>query len=207
MGKKSQKTKTTYGNTTTTNPYVTATTTNKGTTTQFNDGTALNSVYNYVNNSMDNLLNEYLNPSLDSATNRAKISEYTNNLNKETKNSLENNIINPLSNRNMIRSSQATDLYNNLAASNSNALGSYLNQLLSESQANTGNVLTTLLNAYLQGYNVASGTQAQSLETSKGNATSTTSTSGGLFNDILGVAYPLVKLASPDAGAKGKVSK
>ena len=56
MGKKSQVTTRTYGNTTTKNPYATATTTNGGTTASFNDGTALNSIYNFVNSNIDSLL-------------------------------------------------------------------------------------------------------------------------------------------------------
>ena len=46
MGKKSKKTtsKTVYGNTTTTNPFVTSQTTNKGTTSTFNPGTAFDTV-------------------------------------------------------------------------------------------------------------------------------------------------------------------
>ena len=50
MGKKSNKTTTTYGNTTTKNPYATASTNNSGTTASFNEGSALDTVYNFVNN-------------------------------------------------------------------------------------------------------------------------------------------------------------
>lgn len=196
MGKSSQKTSTVYGKTTTSNPYATATTTNKGTTTKLNEGTALNSVYNFVNNSMDNLLNEFLNPTLDSTTNKAKINEYTKNLNKETNKILENNIINPLSNRNMVRSSQATDMYNYLTKTNADSVASYLNELLADSQANTANVINTLLNAYLQGYNVASGTQSQSLMTSQGNATRKTTMSKSPLDNVLNTLTTLSNLGS-----------
>ena len=56
MGKKSSKkpsttkTTTTYGKTTTANPYAVASTNNSGTVSNFQPGTALESVYNYVNN-------------------------------------------------------------------------------------------------------------------------------------------------------------
>ena len=132
MGKKSSTTSKVYGNTTTSNPYATATTNNSGTTAAFQPGTALDSVYNFVNNNINSLLDEYLNPSLDSATNQAKLNEYTNTLATESLKNLENNIINPLSNRNMIRSSQATDLYENLSDANTDSLSSYINELLSE---------------------------------------------------------------------------
>lgn len=156
----------TYKDTTTTNPYVTSHTTDKGTTTTLQPNTALSSVYNFTNSNIDNLLNQYLNPSLDSATNKAKLNEF----NKQQKLNLENNIISPLANRNMIRSSQATDMYNNL----SNQSADYANSLLANSQNDTASVINNLMNLALQGYNVISGNQAQSLNTSAGNGTTQT---------------------------------
>ena len=173
MGKQSNKTSVVYGNTTTKNPYATATTNNSGTTATFQPGTALDSIYKYVNNNINSLLDEYLNPSLNSTTNQAKLNAYTTTLNNETMKNLENNIINPLSNRNMIRSSQATDLYENLSDANTDSISSYVNELLAESQNNTAAVLNNLLSAYMQGYNVISDMQNQSLSTSAGNATTT----------------------------------
>ena len=177
MGKQSSKTytsaNTVYGNTTTSNPYAVATTNNGGTSAKFQEGTALDSVYKFVNN-INSLLDEYLNPTLDSTTNQAKLNAFTKTLNNTTLNNLENNIINPLSNRNMVRSSQATDLYKNLSNQNTNSLSSYIDELLSESQNNTAQVMNNLLASYMQGYNVISDMQNQSLQTSSGNA----STSG-----------------------------
>jgi hypothetical protein len=169
---------TTYKNTTTTNPYVTSTTNDSGTTTSLKDGTALSSVYNFTNANMDDLLNQYLNPSLDTATNQAQLNAYTKTLNNETRKNLENNIITPLSQRNMIRSSQATDLYNNLAKQQNDAISDYTANLLTNSQENTANIITNLMNYALQGYNVVSGNQAQSLNTSSGNASKNTNSSG-----------------------------
>lgn len=182
MGKQSNKTSTVYGNTTTSNPYATATTTNGGTTAAFQPGTALDSVYNFVNKNMGSLLDEYLNPSLNSTTNQAKLNAYTSALSTESLKNLENNIISPLSDRNMIRSSQATDLYNNLSEANTNSLSNYINELLSESQDNSAAMINNLLSAYMQGYNVISDMQNQSLQTSAGNATTTTKGSGSLLS-------------------------
>ncbi len=182
MGKQSNKTSTVYGNTTTSNPYATATTTNGGTTAAFQPGTALDSVYNFVNKNMGSLLDEYLNPSLNSTTNQAKLNAYTSALSTESLKNLENNIINPLSERNMVRSSQATDLYKNLSESNTNALSSYINELLSGSQENSAAMINNLLSAYMQGYNVISDMQNQSLQTSAGNSTTTTKGSGSLLS-------------------------
>ena len=187
MGKQSQNSTSTtskiYGNTTTNNPYASATTNNSGTTANFQPGTALDSIYNFVNKNMDSLLDEYLNPNLNSTTNQAKLNAYTNKLNSETYKNLENNIINPLSNRNMVRSSQATDLYKNLSDQNASSLSSYINDLLADSQENTASMMNNLLAAYMQGYNVISDMQSQSLQTSAGNGSTTTyssSSSNGL---------------------------
>ena len=181
MGKQSQNSTSTtskiYGNTTTNNPYASATTNNSGTTANFQPGTALDSIYNFVNKNMDSLLDEYLNPNLNSTTIHAKLNAYTNKLNCETYKNLENNIINPLSNRNMVRSSQATDLYKNLSDQNASSLSSYINDLLADSQENTASMMNNLLAAYMQGYNVISDMQNQSLQTSAGNGTTTTNSS------------------------------
>lgn len=187
MGKQSQNSTSTtskiYGNTTTNNPYASATTNNSGTTANFQPGTALDSIYNFVNKNMDSLLDEYLNPNLNSTTNQAKLNAYTNKLNSETYKNLENNIINPLSNRNMVRSSQATDLYKNLSDQNASSLSSYINDLLADSQENTASMMNNLLAAYMQGYNVISDMQNQSLQTSAGNGTTTTNSSSS-SNDL-----------------------
>ncbi|MBR1776322.1 hypothetical protein IJ750_04540 [bacterium] len=188
MGKKSQKTtsKTVYGNTTTTNPYVTATTNNNGTVANFQPGTAFEAIYNNVNRDMGNLLEEYLNPTLNSVTNRAKLNTFNDALAGSTRQNLENNIINPLSNRNMLRSSQAADLYKNLSNQNNASLDSYISSLLSESQDNTARMMSNLLTMYMQGLGALNDVQNQSLQTSSGNATrtNTTKTSSDTLSDL-----------------------
>ena len=164
---------TTYSKTTTKNPYVTSVTDNYGTTTTLNDGTAYKSIYDYNNKNMDELLEEYRHPTLNTPTNQALLQNYTDNLNKQSKKALENNIINPLANRNMIRSSQATNMYNNLAEAMNDSISDYSAELLANSQRNTGDMINLLMNAYLQGHNAVNGNQALSLQTSAGNATTT----------------------------------
>ena len=58
MGKKSSKTtnKTVYGNTTTTNPYVTSQTNNSRTATSFNQGSAFDSINKFVNKLMPHII-------------------------------------------------------------------------------------------------------------------------------------------------------
>ena len=179
--KSNSSSSTTYKNTTTTNPYVTSTTTDKGTTTTLQPNTALSSVYNFTNQNIDNLLNEYLNPSYDNAVNQAKMNYFKRNLDDTTRQNLENNIIAPLAQRNMIRSSQATDLYNNLVKQNNRAIADYADNLLASSQNDTGNIINNLMNMALQGYNVISGNQAQSLQTSSGNANRTGGSSSSSY--------------------------
>lgn len=181
MGSKSQTTtsRTVYGDTTTSNPYAYARTNNSGTVANFQNGTALNSVYNFVNRNIDSLLNDYLTPNLNSLTNQAKLRTFRNNLDSESYRSLENNIINPLSRRNMIRSSQATDLYRNLADRNNASVDDYITDLISQAQDNSAKMLTNLLTYYMQGADYLSDMQKQSLNTSSGNATKTSETNGG----------------------------
>lgn len=173
-----QDTKKTYTNTSTSNPYVTSKTTNSGTVTKLKNGTALSSLYNFANNNIDSLLDQYLHPDINSEVNQAKLQTYQRNLTDETRKNLENNIIAPLTERNMLRSSQATDLYNQLAKQNAISTSDYITSLLSENQNNTGNLINNLMNMVFQGYNVVSGNQAQSLNTSSGNASTSTNASG-----------------------------
>lgn len=187
-------TKTSYNNaftrTATTNPYAYSKTDNSGTISGFQDGTALQSVYNFVNNSIDSLLNEYMNPNLNSITNRSQLNSFANSLNQQTKNNLENSIINPLSNRNMIRSSQATDLYKNLANQNIASIADYTNNLLTNSQANTAKMLSNLLSYYMLGANYLTDMQNHSLNaSSNGN---TAQTSKGNSNELAKEVIPIV---------------
>ena len=194
MGSKSNSTTTStiYRNTTTKNPYAYAKTNNSGTVSGFYNGTALNSIYNFVNNSIDSLLNDYMNPNLNSVTNKAKLNSFANTLANQTRNNMENNIINPLSNRNMIRSSQAQDLYKNLSNQNVSAIANYANDLISNSQNDTAKMLTNLLSYYMQGANYLSGMQNQSLNTSKGNATQIGNSTSGSGSDAIAEIIPII---------------
>lgn len=200
MGKKSNNTTNTtiYGNTTTTNPYVTSQTTNKGTTSVFKPNTAFNTINDFVNNNMNNLLDEYLNPTLNSITNQAKMNAFMNALNSQTTKNVENNIVNPLSQRNMIRSSQATNMYNNLIQNNANQIGNYANDLIANSQTETAKVLANLMLLYMNGYGAISDNQKQSLAMSQGNATTTQKAieSGMSSGEMAQIALQVAMLAA-----------
>ena len=169
-----------------------------GTVSSFNKGTAFDTINNFVNQNMNSLLEQYLNPSLDSITNQAKLKSFTEALNSESLKSLENNIINPLSNRQMVRSSQATNLYNNLSRQNTNAISNYANELLANTQKDMASVLGNLMLLYMNGYSAISDNQKQSLQTSMGNSTTSQSTTdkGMSGQDMTQLALQLAMLAS-----------
>lgn len=160
------------------NPYATVYTDKNGTTSQFNDNSWFGNINNYANANANQLLEEWRNPTLDSATNRAKINAYQKNLNEGALNSLENNIIAPLSQRNMIRSSQATNLYRGLNDSLTDNYNTFITNLLADSQKNTGTMIDQLTNWYMQGQNVLNQAEQNAINQASGNATSTTNSIG-----------------------------
>lgn len=167
----SSTSKTTYSASSQNNPFYQSSTDKKGNTTvKFAKGSAGETAYNYVNENISGLLNDYLKPSLDSVTNRAKLDAF----NKTQQANLQNNIINPLANNGMIRSSQATNLYKDL----SNQSADYGKQLISESQDNTWNMINNLISMYTQAYTGASNEEGQSINSSLGAGTTTSKSSG-----------------------------
>ena len=160
----------TFIDTNTSNPYYQTTTDKNGNTTNnFVKGSAGETAYKFVNNNIGQLLDNYLNPSLDSATNQAKLSAF----NKQQQSNLQNNIINPLANNNMVRSSQATNMYNNL----SNQSADYANQLLANTQTDTWNMINNLMDLYTTGYTGASNDISTALKAGVGNNSTTSSSS------------------------------
>lgn len=174
MGNSSKKTSsshnTVYGKTTTSNPFVVSKTNNKGTLSSFAKGSAYDTLNKFVNNNVGAVLDGYLNPTLDSVANKSKFDSYKNALSNSARASFENDVINPLSTRNMIRSSQATNMYKNLSNNLSNNLANYANELLANSRTESESMLKTLLGAYMDSFNVINANQNTSLSTSKGNA-------------------------------------
>lgn len=156
------------------NPYTTVITNSSGTTADFNDNTWFGDINNYANANAKDLLEEWRNPNLNSTTNQAKINMYNKEMGKNLNNALENNIIAPLSQRNMIRSSQATDLYKGLSNSMADKYDDFINNLLANSQENTGKMIDQLTNWYMQGQNVLNQDIQNSINHANGNATSTT---------------------------------
>ena len=159
--------KTSFSNVSQSNPFYNTTVDENGNINNtFKNGSAGQTAYNFVNQNISDLLNNYLNPSLDSTTNRAKLNEF----NKTQQQNLQNNIINPLANNNMIRSSQATNMYNNL----SNQAADYSNQLLANAQADTWNMINNLVGLYTQAYNGVNNEQNSAINAALGTGTTST---------------------------------
>ena len=198
MGSNSSKSssRTIYGNTTTSNPYAYSKTDNSVTLAGFKSGTALQSVYDIVNKSVDSLLNEYINPDPNSQINQSKIKSFSDTLARQTRSNLENDIINPLSKRNMLRSSQATDLYRNLLNQNIASTENYTNELYTNSSDEIGKKLSTLLSMYMLGANYLSDLQNHSLRASSGNASkyNTTSRDSDIASTLLPYAISMMSL-------------
>lgn len=153
-----------------TNPfYSTRTTKNGDTTVSFQNGTAGQTAYNFVNKNLSGLLNNYLHPSLNDPTIQAKLNQF----NKTQQQNLQNNIINPLASNNMLRSSQATSMYNNL----SNQSADYANDLIANSQQDTWNMINNLMSMYMNAYNGTANEQSTGINASLGSGDSTTSSS------------------------------
>ena len=172
-------TKTTYANSSQKNPFFTSSTNKKGqTNVNFVKGTAGETAYNYVNDNIGTLLNNYLNPSLDNPVNKAKMDLYKNNLSSTSSQALQNNIINPLANNNMLRSSQATNMYNNLSNQMNNGISDYSKELIAGSQNDTWNMINNLMTMYTNAYTGMNNQQDSSIQSSVGASTKTSKSSG-----------------------------
>ena len=168
----------TYAATSQTNPYFqTKTDKNGNLTSAFKDGTATQAAYNFVNQNANRLLNDYLNPSLDSQENRAMMDLYTKELGKNTEQTLSNNILNPLLRNNMIRSSQATNMYNNLANQVTDNISDYSKELIANSKDNSWNMINNLMNLYTNGYQGIANETSNALQASVGNKSTSKSNS------------------------------
>lgn len=166
-GNSSSETKKSFQASSQTNPYFQTTTDKKGNTvTNFKNGTAGKTAYDFVNDNISGLLDNYLSPSLSSPVNQARLDIF----NKQQANNLQNNILNPLTQNNMVRSSQATNMYNNL----SNQAADYGKELIAQSQDDTWNMINNLVNLYTMGYTGAAGEEQSSINASLGGGSSTT---------------------------------
>lgn len=146
-------TSTSYRPTTLNNPFSTSNVTKKGKiNTNFKDGTASRTTFDFVNNNLQSLLDSYMNPSLEDPVIQADLNKF----NQTQQQNLQNNIISPLASNNMLRSSQATNMYNNL----SNQSADYTNDLIANSRDMIGAMLDRFTNMYSNAYQGMANDQA-----------------------------------------------
>ena len=157
-----------FQSTTSTSPYATATSTANGTNVKLND--FLTNTNSWVESSLPGLYNQLLNPSLDNATTKAKSDLFNQAFTEASNKAFENNLINPLAKRNMLRSSQATDMYNQFAKDQNDTVAQFNNQLIADNTQDTSNLINQLMNIYLLGANL--GNQAVSTAQKQSNQVS-----------------------------------
>lgn len=133
------------------------------------DGTAAKSTYNFVNDNISSLLDNYLNPSLNDPTTQAKLNQF----NKTQQQNLQNNILSPLANNNMVRSSQATNMYNNL----SNQSADYTQDLIANSHNDTWDMINNLMSMYVNAYQGMANDQSTAVNAAIGAGNKKTTSS------------------------------
>ena len=153
---------------TSTSPYATATSTSSGTNVKLND--FLTNTNAWVEKTMPGLYNQLINPSLDNPVTKAKSNLFNDAFKESSKVAFENNLINPLSDRNMMRSSASTDMYNNFAKDQNDTISSFNNQLIADNTQDTSNLINQLMNIYMLGANL--GNQAVSTAQKQSNQVS-----------------------------------
>lgn len=153
-----------YASTTSTNPYATGKATGSGSSYELND--FLTNTNKYVESNMPSLYTQLLNPSLDNPTTKARSDLFYKTFNEDSKKAFENNLINPLSSRNMMRSSAMTDLGNKFQKDQTDAISTFNNQLIANNATDTSNLINTLMNLYLTGSNLGQ----QAISNAKGDA-------------------------------------
>jgi hypothetical protein len=153
-----------YKTMTSSNPYATGTASESGSSYSLNP--FLTKTNSFVESKMPDLYNQMLNPSLDNPTTKARSDLFYKTFNEDAKKSFENNLINPLSSRKMMRSSVATDLGNKFQKDSTDAVSTFNNQLISSNVSDTSNLISTLMNLYLTGANLGQ----QSISNARGDA-------------------------------------
>lgn len=190
-----------FQETTSTSPYATAISKQNGTDVKLNS--FLTNTNAWVEKSLPGLYNQLLNPSLDNPVTKAKSDLFNNTFTEASNKAFENNLINPLANRNMLRSSASTNMFNNFAKDQNDTISQFNNQLIAENTQDTSNLINQLMNIYLLGANLSnqavSTAQKQSNQVSNYNLSAWNSeqqASQAMWNN-------LTQLGSSALGATG----
>ena len=128
------------------NPYASAVMTQYGSSYKLNP--FLTSQNQFIEKNVPQLYNQLLNPNLNNPISQARTQAFTNALNAQSQNAFENNIINPLSQRRMLRSSLLNDLSNNLQKQQTQQISDFNTQQLANSLNDTQALINQLMNQY-----------------------------------------------------------
>lgn len=153
-----------YSSATSSNPYASATADKNGSSYTLNP--FLSQTNQFVENNLPNLYNQLLNPSLSNPVTQARSELFYNQFKKDSNKAFENNLINPLLERNMVRSSAMNDLSNQFVQNQNENIANFNNQLISNNLSDTSNLISQLMNLYLTGANLGQ----QAISNAKGDA-------------------------------------
>lgn len=153
-----------YTSTTSSNPYATGTNTSKGSSYTLNP--YMSGANQFIESNMPGLYNQLINPSLANPVTKARSDLFYNQFNKDSSKAFENNLINPLAQRGMLRSSAMNDLSNSFANSQNEQISNFNNQLIANNTADTNAIINQLMNLYTTHANLGQ----QALANARGDA-------------------------------------
>jgi hypothetical protein len=165
----------TYGDTTTKNPFFTSRTDSKGNTvTKFAGNNA--KMYKTLQGNLNSAMAKLNDPNAlyNDPYTQSQIRQFNNQLNDQTQQNLQNQILNPLIGGNMVRSSEATNMYNNLANQNAKLLADYNDTALQQAYQRSKDLYDDYFSQYMNLYNGVNSNQNTSLNASSGNKTTST---------------------------------
>lgn len=130
-----------------TNPYATAFMSQFGSNFELNP--FLTAQNKFIEQNVPKLYNQLLNPTFDNnPILQARKQAFSNQLNSLNKNAFENNIINPLAERNMLRSSLVNDLNKNLQEAQTSEIAKFNSEQISNISEETKSLVELLMNQY-----------------------------------------------------------
>ncbi|MBQ7450441.1 hypothetical protein IJS77_03415 [bacterium] len=152
-------TKPSYATVTSSNPYATAVSNGLGSFYTLNP--FLTKQNKIIENAVPQLYQRLANPSLDDPVSKARTQAFTKSLNSQSNQAFENNIINPLSQRNMLHSSLVNDLANNLQANQTSKIADFNTQQLANSLSDSQSLINFYMNHYKNNANYGLNTLNQ----------------------------------------------
>ena len=146
MGNTSSTQKPSYATVTSSNPYATAISNGFGSAYTLNP--FLTKQNKAIEAAVPQLYQKLANPTLDDPISKARTQAFTKSLNSQSNQAFENNIINPLSQRRMLRSSLVNDLANNLQANQTSQIADFNTNQLANSLTDAQSLINFYMNQY-----------------------------------------------------------